>query len=172
MAERFPVFRAGQKVTGDLLASMQPLTARKVSDTSRASTTTTTADPELQFSVEANAVYTMDGWIKYDAVTAADISMDWSAPSGSLGEWTGSGAANDIAGAASGYLIQVAATDITTARSFGGGGIGVLLTVNVYGTLRVGSTAGTYSFDWAQLASNATATTVYADSWVRLIRIA
>lgn len=55
MAERYPTFRAGQKVTGALLASAQAQVVRKVSDTSR-TTTSVTADPELVFSVDRKSV--------------------------------------------------------------------------------------------------------------------
>jgi hypothetical protein len=146
--------------------------ARKTGDTARTSTTTQAADPHLAFPVQANAVYLLDGWLKYDADAAADITLDWTIPAGALGEWTGSGASIDTAGAANGYSVQLAATDIDAARSFGGAGAGATLTIDIKGTLRVAATAGTYSLTWAQRVSSATATTVYTDSWLRLHRVA
>jgi hypothetical protein len=165
---------------------MQPMVARKTSDTSRSATTVTTADPHLQFDVLANAVYIMDGWIKYDGPTAADLNLDWSAPSGALGEWVAIGAGHSpVIGASSvpalqsdtqdarGYLMRVEANDVTSARSFGTLGTGIVpIVLSIQGTLRVGTTAGTYSLDWAQFASNATACTLYTDSWLRLQRVA
>jgi hypothetical protein len=167
----YPLWQPGMTVTDTRLRAMQPLEARKQSDTPITSSTTLTADPELFFQVEANAVYLMDGWLKYDADAAADINLDWTAPSGSLGEWTATGASIDTAGAANGYSVQLAATDIEAARSFGGAGAGANLTLDIKGTLRVGATAGTYQLLWAQRVSSATATTVYTDSWLRLLRI-
>lgn len=186
MTEAYPTLLAGQRITASLLSSMQPQVARKTADTARSSTTTATADPHLQFEVVANAVYIMDGWIKYDGPTAADINIDWSAPSGSLGEWVAYGVGNSpVIGSsaapalqtdtqdARGYMIRVETNDITSARSFGTLGTGITpITLAIMSTLRVGSTAGTYSMDWAQFASNATACTIYTDSWLRLQRIA
>lgn len=186
MAESYPTPLAGQRITASLLRSMLPIVARKTADTSRNSTTTATPDPHLQFEVEANAVYAMDGYVKYDSPTNADFAVDWSAPAGALGEWVGVGAGHSpVIGAttglalqgdtqdARGYLLRLEANDLTTARSFGGLGTGnIPISLHLKGMLRVGSTAGTYSFDWAQGASQATNTTVYTDSWIRLQRVA
>lgn len=146
--------------------------ARRTSDLARDTTATPAADPQLLFSVRANAVYLLDGWIKYSADTAADITLDWSIPAGALGEWTGTGASIDTAGSANGYEVQLTATDVDAARSFGGAGTGANLTVDIKGTLRVGGTAGTYQLLWSQRVSNAAATTLYTDSWLRLHRVA
>lgn len=186
MSEAYPTFLAGQRITASLLSSAQPMVARKTADTARSATTTTAADPHLQFEVAANAVYILDGWIKYDSPTAADINIDWTAPSGSLGEWTAIAVGHSpVIGSsnvpalitdtqdARGYLLRLETNDITSARSYGGLGTGgTPLTMHIKGTLRVSSTAGTYSMDWAQFVSNATATTVYTDSWLRLQRVA
>lgn len=184
MAEYYPPVAGGQRITGALLRSMLPQTVRKTADTSRAATTTTTPDPHLTYDVEANAVYIWDGWIKYDGDTAADLNLDFTAPSGALGEWVGFGAGNPVTGASatptlridiqggSGYLIRTETTDVTSARSFGVLGTGIPLAIDLKGTLRVGSTAGTFSLDWAQILSSATATTLYTDSWLRFQRIA
>lgn len=187
MAEFYPVPLAGQKITAALLRSMLPQVARKTSDTQRAATTTPAADTHLFFTVEANAVYTWNGWLKYSADIAADITLDFSSPTGSLGEWVGHGAGvSNVIGSTdsdtpvlqddvqetTGYMIRTEANDVAQARSFGGLGSGVALTIFLYGTLRTSSTAGTFSLDWSQLASSATATTVFTDSWLSLQRIA
>ncbi|MFF7949147.1 hypothetical protein [Streptomyces griseorubiginosus] len=186
MAEQYPQPAGGQRLTGALLRSMLPLYARKTADTPRAATTTAVADPHLQFDVEAGAVYAMEGWIKYDGPAAADLNLDWSAPSGSLGEWYCWGAGHSpvitfsAAGAAQldtqggrGYPARMETNDITAARSFGTLGTGITpLTLTLGGILRVGSTAGTYSCDWAQLVSDASPVTLYTDSWLRLERLA
>jgi hypothetical protein len=186
MAEAYPTYLAGQRITAALVRAGQPQVARKTSDTARAATTTATADPHLQFEVVANGVYTWNGWIKYDGPTAADLNVDFTAPSGSLGEWTAIGAGHSpVVGAsaapalitdtqdARGYLMRVEANDVTSARSYGTLGTGgIPLTLQMYGTLRVGSTGGTWSLDWAQLVSNATAVTLYTDSWLSMLRVA
>jgi hypothetical protein len=185
MAEAYPTPLAGQRITATLLRLMQPQVARKTADTSRAATTTTTADPHLQFELAANAVYTLDGWIKYDGPTAGDLTVDFTAPSGCLGEYTSWGAGNSVIGSTSapalqsdtqdvrGYLIRTETNDIAASRGFGCLGTGgSQLTLLLNGTIRNAATPGTYSLDWAQTVSNATATTLYTDSWLRLQRIA
>jgi len=183
--EAYPTIAAGQRLTASLLRSMQTQTVRKTADTSRSATTTLTADPHLVITLEANAVYTMDGWIKYDGPTAGDLTISFTAPSGCLGEYTSWGAGNGVVGATStptlqqdvqdvrGYLIRTETNDIQASRGFGCLGTGITpLTLRLNGTIRNSSTPGTYSFNWAQTTSNATATTLYTDSWVRLQRIA
>jgi hypothetical protein len=185
MAESYPSLAGGQRVTAALLRSMLPMVARKTADTSRAATTTLTADPHLTFELEAGAVYVMDGWIKFDGPSAADIIFDWTTPVGALGEWTGWAAGHSpvisfsIGAAvqtdtvsARGYTIRTEPRDIAAASSFGTLGVSAYLTLTIMGTIRVGSVSGTYSLDWAQQTSDASATTVYTDSWLRLQRIA
>jgi hypothetical protein len=171
VAERYPTFLSGQTLTADLLVAAQPIVVRKQVDTSRASTTTTTADPELTFSVEANAVYTWDGWLKYFADPTPDMVVDFTIPTGSLGEWSAYSAGNTTAGStAAGYLIRTDSNDVSQARNLYGTS-DVPLTALINGTLRVGSTSGTFSLDWAQGTSSATASILYTDSWMRLQRI-
>ena len=86
MAESYPTFLAGNRVTAGLLRSGQEQVARKTSDTSRSATTTTTADPHMQLDVVANAVYRWHGWVKYDGPTAADFLAAGSAAVGVGGE--------------------------------------------------------------------------------------
>lgn len=184
MAEAYPTPLAGQKLTASLLRLMQPQLARKTADTPRSSTTTLTADPHLTFTVAANAVYSWWGWIKYDAPTGGDIIISFEAPSGSQGEWGGHGPGSLVISSNStptlqtdsittqGYMLRVESNDVTQLRTFGGLGAGTPLTIPINGILRVGSTGGTWALDWAQSVSNATATTLYTDSYIMLQRIA
>lgn len=172
MAERYPAFRAGQKVTGSLLASMQPLTVRKVSDTARTSDTNSD-DPELQITVEANAVYTMTGTLFAIATNATtDINIAFTVPVGSDGSWSGVG------------LAVAAAGDTADARMvgqvFNGGSREWGVTsasaaapnvIHMDGTLITGSTAGTVAVSWACGAVSGTLT-LQTDSFFILKRIA
>lgn len=184
MSEAYPVFLAGQRITAALLSSAQPQVIRKTADTSRTSTTTTTADPHLQISLLSNAVYVWSGWVKYDTDAAADLVLDFTLPGDALGEWLGFGAGNPVTGASatptlrvdtqgvSGYMIRTETNDVAQSRSFGGLGVGITMGVMMNGIVRMGPTAGTLSLDWAQSASSATATTLYTDSWMLFQRIA
>lgn len=172
MTEYYPQWLAGQDITADRLNSMQPLVARKVVDTARSNTATVANDPELTFTLAANATYVMDGWIKYSADSSGDINIDWVGPSGVLGEWVGFATGlGSSAQTTNGYPIRTETNDVEQARAFAGLGSTVTLGLNIYGTIRT-TNGGTYVMQWAQGASFATATTVYADSWLRLQRIA
>lgn len=185
MAESYPPLAGGQRITGTLMRSMLPMTARKTADTSRAATTTAVADPHLTFEVEASAVYTWHGWLKFDGPVGGDFNIDFTTPSGALGEWTGWGAGvaaitsvnttpaliSDTA-STRGYLIRTETNDVTQSRSFGTLAVGTALTATLHGTLRVSTTPGTFSLDWAQLSSDAGSTTLYTDSWLEMRRIA
>lgn len=191
MTEAYPILLAGQRITASLLSSMQCMTARKTADTSRTSVTVVSADPHLQFTLAANGVYTWWGWLKYDGdstVGAGDLAVDFSGPSGILGEWVAIGAgvdrvigATDAASpaftvntqAATGYMLRTETNDVTAARTYGTVGTGnTPLTLDLHGTIRVASTGGVFSLDWAQRASSATATTLYTDSWINMLRVA
>lgn len=183
MVEYYPQWLAGQDISADQLNEMLPKVVRKVTDTVRTSNATTSADPELQLTVAANAVYCWNGWVKYSSSTVADINLDFTAPSGALGEWAAMGAGNPVTGASatptlridtsgvSGYLIRTETNDVQQARSYGGLAVGTTLSLFLYGTLRT-SSGGTFSLDWAQATSEATNTTVYTDSWLSFQRVA
>lgn len=172
MAERYPAFRAGQKVTGELLASMQPLTVRKASDLGRTSTTRT-ADPELQVTVEANAVYTMTATGFMTATNATtDINFEWSVPTGSDGTWSGIG--SSVAATTDSDGVRIVGT------SFNGGSRSWGVTsassaapniVQLTGLLIVGSTAGTLSLMWGANSASGTVN-LLTDSGFDLQRIA
>lgn len=184
MPEAYPTPLAGQRLTASLLRSMQPLVLRKTSDTGRPATTTTTVDPHLQFNAEANAVYAWDGWVRYDGPTAGDLIVAFVAPTGSFGSWGGHAVGSTIVGStstptleldtsrANGYMVRVESNDVTQFRTYGCLGAGNGLSILLSGTLRVGATAGTWGLSWAQSVSNATATTLFTDSYISLQRIA
>ena len=107
MAEAYPTLLAGQRITASLLSSMQPQTARKTADTSVTASTTVAPDKHIQFEVLANAVYIWWGWIKYSADTAGDLNLDFTTPSGALGEWVGFGAGNPVTGASATPTLRI-----------------------------------------------------------------
>ncbi|MEU5596810.1 hypothetical protein [Streptomyces sp. NPDC020298] len=184
MAEAYPTFLAGQRLTASLLRSAQVQCLRKTADTSRSATTTQTADPHLQMDVVAGGVYTIWGWLKYDALAAADFVVGFSYPTGSLGEWVGVGGGTTVTSSTAGggtqqdavstwgYNVRLETTDIPATRTYGGLGVGNTLTVDIKATFRIGATAGTLALTWAQSSSSATATTVYTDSWLNVQRTA
>jgi hypothetical protein len=155
-------------------------TKRRTSDTTRANTTTPTSDSQITFTVDANAVYVIDGFLKYSG--PGDFLMGWTIPTGALGEWQGIGNGTTVAseGASNafqndvvtsfGYTVRTETTDIASTRTYGGVG-STTFGVQVRGTVRVGSTGGTFALQWAQGTSNATGTVLYTDSHLRLEKV-
>ncbi len=172
-AESYPSLAAGQRITAELLRSMLPQIIRKTADTSRSATATAADDPHLTYAVEANAVYTMHGWIKYFADPTPDIQFKFVGPTGALGEWGWNPPGSSTAGASGtvGYSIRTESNDINVARAGYGTTNGQMYTP-VGGMWRIGSTAGNITFQWAQNTSDAIASIVYTDSWLSFQRIA
>lgn len=141
----------------------------KSADTGRTSTTTLAADPHLALAVAANATYSLDGFIDYDGVFGAGgLKVDWTLPASATMRWSLLG--NVVADTTQKAVTTT--TDQTGSLSVGTYGTGGTHThTRLCGHVTTAGTAGTMTMRWAQNASNATATTVYAKSWIRLRRI-
>lgn len=172
MPESYPQPLAGQKLTASLLRSMLPQTVRKTADESRSATTTFADDTHLVFAAEAGAVYTMVGWIKYFASTVPDIKIQFSVPSGCLGEWAWNmpGSGTTTTGTA-GYSIRTETNDVAGSRTGYGTSDSNMFTP-MSGLFRMSTTAGNIALQWAQNTSDATASVLYTDSWLAFQRIA
>jgi hypothetical protein len=170
--EAYPTPLAGQRLTASLLRSMQPQTVRKTADETRSATTTLADDTHLVFAAEANAVYTMAGWIKFFADPTPDIKIQFSVPSGCLGEWgwlmpgSGTGAAGT-----GGYSIRTETNDVSSFRT-GYGTSDTSQFTPMAGLFRMSTTAGNIALQWAQNTSSATVTGLYTDSFLTFQRIA
>ncbi len=172
MPEAYPTPLAGQRVTASLLRSFQPQTIRKTADESRSATTTFADDTHLVFAAEANAVYTMWGWIKYFASNTPDIKIQFSVPSGCLGEWAWiMPGATTAATTTTGYSIRTETNDVSGSRTGYGTSDSNHFTP-ISGLFRMSSTPGNIALQWAQNTSDATASTLYTDSWLMYQRIA
>jgi hypothetical protein len=157
------------------------VTKRRTSNATKTSTVTLATDTQITFTVDANAVYTLDGLLLYSG--PGDFQMGWTYPSGTAGTWqglgngttvvsgTGGGGTQQDISSSWGYGTRTETTDLADPRTYGGistNGYGV----HVRATIRVGGTGGTFALQWAQGASNATATTLYTDSHLRLEKVA
>lgn len=159
---QYPSLFTGQRWTATLAASMLPVVSYKAAGTSRASTTTRTADPDLTVDVLANGLYRINFTLFVTCTsTTPGFNFSWSAPASATG-W-----------------ISCSAGDSTTdqhrtfAPGSGGGPSTIVGTMSVlgHGVVDVAGTAGAVAITWAQLVSNAAAVTVEAGSWLELIRM-
>jgi len=146
----------------------------KTGDTSRASTTTMTADPDLvNIPVVANGVYVVDCSIIYSAIDAADLKIQFTAPASTVMNWHGGCLPTTSTGSTGTYIYDC--QTLATTYTPGGGdaaGNATQMILDVKGLLRVAGTAGNFGVQWAQNSSNATATILRAGSYIQLNRIA
>ncbi len=178
---RYPDIRAGQRITGALLQGMQFEEVVKQAATQRASDANVSADPDLQFTLEANATYHVEFFIQYTTGSTALFKTDWSVPSGASGLrrvmgpnafTTVGGSTAQNGGSSAEYSIsRWGVHGFSTLCRYGyrsDGGQNAILETGVVTT----SNAGTLALRWAQNASNAAATEVSAFSYGRLKRVA
>lgn len=172
MADRYPEIFAGQDIDADTLVNMQPMIVSKPSATSRASTTTLAADPDLTVQLEANAIYFVEFHIHYAALDATKFKTDWTVPSGSSGNRCVLGM---------GSTANQASADNVSGRF----GVHNYATATVYGTRDhvtnqcyaqetatvVTTNAGTLALRWAQSVSGVSNTTLYDTSLMRVTRL-
>jgi len=145
-----------------------PIIARKTVDESVTSSTALQNDDHISFSVTTSAVYFMDGYIAYSGAAdpAGGLKIDWTLPAGASLRWT------SFASNYSGGLTQydVVGQVNTTVRNYPTNA-GVVMSMQPRGFLVTGGTSGTLQMRWAQVASNATPTTLLTNSMIRLIKV-
>lgn len=135
----------------------------------RTSTTTMANDAELSFPVVANGTYVVDIMFRYAAWSTSNGGIDcqWSLPSGS------------VVGHA--RVFDNSATELENAYILNGSGdfgaargAGVAAPEYIFGTQQflIGATGGTVNLQWCQMFSNANATTMWANSFMIVRRVA
>jgi hypothetical protein len=145
--------------------------ARKSADESVTSSNTLQDDDHLTVAVVANAVYEIEGFLIYDGSTTGDIKIAWTVPSGATLTWSAPGPPSSASGNTSSVKL---AKENTSGDFYGaiGTGAGNSLVLAIRGILRTSSTAGSLTLQWAQNTADATATTVYTDSYIKASRVA
>lgn len=162
----YPTLYSGQKFTAALAAAMLPNTVYKAADEAVTSSTTLQDDNHLVLPLAANAVYTVQGALFYDGqYNAGNFKLTWSLPASATILWSANGPAT---GGAAPFGSQAVSSGNITLGTYGTGGSKT--TALVMATVTTFATAGNMLLRWAQDASHATPTTIYAGSWLRSIR--
>lgn len=152
-------------------AAAPTLFARKTATESRTSTTTFANDTDLVVAVAASTTYELNAMIVYDGPAAGDFKFSFQCPAGAvlLASFVASGQSVAL-------TVDVSVAQMTRVIENGNNAAGTdgsnSLTMQIQGLLRVAGTAGNLQFQWAQLASNATATRVLLDSFITLRKVA
>lgn len=157
------------RITGARSNRLIPLSVRKFLTTSRASTTTHEADPELVLSLIANTKYLItSGLIITGGDAAGDFSYSWAWTGTMSVIRTGVGPAETIASGAVGDgnfgygLIDSGTPTGTINYVASSAGANAQPTAWV----EVGATAGDLTLRWAQASSNASNTSLNPGSWI------
>ncbi len=166
----YPAFFVGQRLTASLLTSAQPMQAWKTTSTTRISTATNTADPDLTLPLEANALYKLEYMLLYSTNATADFKWQWSVPSGTTGNHVIS--AIQVGGAGTAQTEDLAIA-YTLAANAGAGGLGSSSPFSVLGRgwVDTAATAGNMTLTWSQFTLTAVNTTLEANSWMELKRV-
>lgn len=165
-----PVFSTGDVPTAtqfnDWLVNVK--FARKPANTSRGSTVTLTDDPDLTIStVAAGAMYHVTACLRHTSPAAADLAFQWVGPAGATFDHTVS-------------TVTVSGSLFTDDNNYGsaisspttsGGIAGNVVPITCEGLLVTAGTSGTFKLQWAQGTSNASASTLLANSFIVLRRL-
>lgn len=166
-------FLAGQTLTAAALNALNtaitgvtPLIAIKAGNTSRASTSTLAADPELFVALTPSLTYVVDSLLMYDAGATGLFQCYWSVPAGATVVGVPWGLSTTVTANSEGIIRTV-----PTGTGMGANGSGNQVSARPAAYVVMGATAGNLSLTWAQQVSNATATVLHTGSWIRAIQI-
>lgn len=134
----------------------------KAVDESLSSSTALQNDDELLLSLAANATYILSARITYNSSTAADFKYHFTGPASFSARWS------QLVITGGGSTWQLFEQDETTTPSIDGSGAD--RSALLFGRVTTVG-AGTLTLQWAQVASDASATTVKAGSSMMLTRI-
>lgn len=144
--------------------------AIKPADTSRASTTTLTVDPDLQINGLAPGSYEFAAYLRYSAGTTGDIAWTWGLSPGATMRYGDITATVSAASATDNKTVDQAGADTATAGGLPGATItpAFLMGTVVYPA----GQPGLLNLQWAQNATDTTATILKAQSYIKLRRLA
>lgn len=153
----------------DAIQQLIPITAVKSGDSVKISNTTITADPHLVIAVAANAVYDVELVVFYTQGTTGQLLAHFTGPTSATFDWSAWMLDQGVTAGNVGSVrpLRRSITDTLTM-----GGNTIASTALIKGRLAVSSTAGTFSFDWAQAVSQATVLTVMSGSYMVVRQIA
>jgi hypothetical protein len=162
-----PTWSVGQVLaSSDVNSWFVPLAVVKPSDTARSSTTSLSNDPALVLPLAGASTYEIRGMIFYTGPTAGSSDIQWkfNMPAGNVGQYFS--AHQNLSGVFAGAF-QNNWTDTVTANT---NGVSTVMCDIIYGITRTVS-GGNMQLLWAQNTSNATNTTVRAQSFLVAQRI-
>lgn len=164
---------ASNQITDKRVITRGPTIIRKTADESVTSSTTLQDDNHFTFPVNANEVVLVEGLIVATGHSDGDVKIALLAPAGTTGRFAGLGPAAAVTNVGATTMSSAAITDFTTpdTLTFGVVTASSATAIQVRALLVIGGTAGVVKLQWAQDASNGTATIVETDSYLTCTRV-
>jgi lysophospholipase L1-like esterase len=132
---------------------------------------TTLANTDLTFPVAPNDTWSFRCYLRVDGPTANDIRLAFTWPTGATAWWGGAGGNASLASTKDGSVLTPITTASATSVTFGTAGAAVTTFIELAGYIANSTTGGSLTLQAAQgTAGAATSATVYAGSWMELIR--
>jgi hypothetical protein len=143
---------------------------RKTADQTVTDSTDYVDDDVLTFPVVENATYLLEGMLLYSGPSAGDLVLRFIGPSGASLAWTHRGAG--IGCDATVYAVETGTGILAGGKIIGCYAAATKQAAIPKGIFRTGATAGNLLLQFSQYVANVTATTLYADSYLTLRRVA
>ena len=171
---QYPLIAGGQKITTTLLNAMMPVDLYKTANTTRASTTTFTNDPDLTVNLDASATYSVEMHLFYAAIDAERLKTQWATPASSTGFRTcvGPDQGQILSSGTSGGQGRWGVHNFNTACTYGNRNSGTLLCYALERGLVTTTSSGTLALQWTQATSGTTGALLSAGTYMRVKRIA
>lgn len=151
------------------LAAAATSYVRKSADTTKNNTVTLTADTHLTLPVVSGGVYEVQAFLNYSATTVADILVGWTAPAGSVFDWTTDSLSVGTTGT-TGQMLRARAA-LAGTSTLGGAAAAAKVIARPIGLLVAGAD-GNLAMTWAQATAEVSDSIIYAGSFLKLTRIA
>lgn len=175
---QYPQWLTGDVITSARMSDSLPRYAYKLTNLDRFNTLAKTPDPDLQWDVEPNAVYTVDIHAFVGGTVAPGrIQCAWQTESGLWGGASWRGLFGPGTSATSDNNVNMRTTansDINTEYFYGyrSSGADILEHVQEHGIFQTGPYPDVFSFAWGPESSVSTLVRVGRGSWGRLTRLA
>lgn len=142
----------------------------KTGDTARTSNVNLFDDPDLKINMQASQGFIFDLFLVYDAANTGDIKFAFTVPSGATLLWGLDGAAVNTSVPTNTSVNRSAANASGTALSCGANNVGSKMWARARGYVLNGSTVGYLQLQLAQVVSDVSASTLYANSFLKCER--
>jgi hypothetical protein len=124
-------------------------------------------DTELLLPLVANAKYQFEAYLIYDGISAADFKIAFTGPASSAGVYAAFGPQSGV----SLTSMNSTAANLSGALNLANNAVNSAMCARPSGYITTAASTGNLQLQWAQVATNATATRVFDGSWLKATRI-